>query len=443
MTTTQAAAQSSSDVDLTNCDREPIQFPGAILPHGAMLVLDPANWDVIQAAGDGEGLFGIAIEDLLGRPLAQLFSEEQIAHLRGVVADCDLAKPRHLLDPLLRVMPERPLDASMHMIDGLLVLEFEEADRTDSNARDPLSCVHEMLHGLDAFPDLHGFCQTAAERVKKVTGYDRVMIYRFMDDGSGWVFAESREERLQPFLDLHYPASDIPKQARALYLRNPLRLITQVDYDPAPLKPADNPLTGRQLDMSQALLRDVSPIHREYLRNMGVDASMSISIVREGKLWGLIACHHYSPRRLPRHLRAVCELFGAMFSLQLEARERAELFESRLASRKVLQQLMHNLAGDENYGNGLIRNTPNLLDYIHASGLALRVSNPGGVAVRVNNGITALGATPTNEQIAELTDWLTQQVEETGDGIFLTDRLGEIYAPAQAYAEVGSGLLAV
>lgn len=443
MTMTQAAPVASSDVDLTNCDREPIHIPGAILPHGAMLVIEPASWQIVQTAGDGEGLLGTSIGELVGRTAHQLLSAEQAAHLRSVVADCDLTKPRHLLDPMLRVSPERPLDASLHQIDGLLVLEFEKADRSDAHAQDPLGCVHEMLHGLDAVPTLHGFCQAAAERVKRVTGYDRVMVYRFMDDGSGWVFAESREERLQPFLDLHYPASDIPKQARALYLRNWLRLITQVDYEPAPLMPTVNPVTGQPLDMSQALLRNVSPIHRQYLRNMGVDASMSISIIREGKLWGLMACHHYSPRRLPRHLRAVCELFGAMFSLQLEARERAELFEARLASRKVLQQLMHNLAGDEDYGQGLIRNTPNLLDYIHAGGLALRISNPGGVAVRVNNGITALGVTPSEEEIAALTEWLTGKMEESGDGMFITDRLSEEWPAAKTYAAVGSGLLAV
>lgn len=140
---------------------------------------------------------------------------------------------------------------------------------------------------------------------------------------------------------------------------------------PAPLTPVCNPRTGQPLDMSFAILRDVSPVHREYLRNMGIDASMSISIIVAGKLWGLIACHHNSPRRLPRHLRAVCELFGSMFSLQLEAREKSEQFEARLASRKILQELMLNLAGVEDYAFGLTQQTPNPLDYIHGGDVAL------------------------------------------------------------------------
>lgn len=193
-----------------------------------------------------------------------------------------------------------------------------------------------MVEGFSAAPSLFSLCQMATASVRRVAQYDRVMVYRFMPDGSGWVAAESRPPEMEPFLDLHYPAADIPQQARALYLRSWLRLITQVEYDPAPLTPELNPRTGAPLDMSHAILRDVSPMHREYLRNMGINASMSISIIVAGKLWGLIACHNDSPRRLPRHLRAVCELFGLMFSLQLEAREKAEQFESRLARHFTL-----------------------------------------------------------------------------------------------------------
>ena len=213
----------------------------------------------------------------------------------------------------------------------------------------------------------------AVDRVRAVARYDRVMIYRFMPDESGWVFSESKRDDLVSFLDLHYPASDIPKQARALYVTSPIRLITQVDYDPAPLTPPLNPRTREPLDMSRAILRDVSPIHREYLRNMGVDASMSISILREGKLWGLIACHNMTPRLLPRHLRAVCELFGSMFSLQLEARQRAELFEARQQSRQGLSTIMHQLDRQDDYAAGLGEQAKNLLTYISAGGVVLRV----------------------------------------------------------------------
>ena len=428
--------------DLTNCDREPIHIPGAILPHGAMLVLDAESMEVLQAAGDTPGLLGASLRDLLGRSATTLFRSDQVESLRSLAAASDLARPRHLLDPLLRVIPGLPLDASLHRSGGSLVLEFEAADTTDRFAADPLAGVHEMVQGIDAALTLQALCQVAAERVRRVAGYDRVLVYRFMHDDSGWVIAESRESHLEPFLDLHYPAADIPKQARALYVKNWLRLITQVNYDPAPLTPAANPRTGQPLDMSQAILRDVSPIHREYLRNMGIDASMSISIIRDGKLWGLIACHHYSPRLLPRHLRAVCELFGSMFSLQLDAREKGEQFQERLASRMVLQNLMLNLAGADDYAIGLTQQSPNLLDYIHGGEPSPEGVRPGGVAVSVKGQLTFLGTTPDQEQIESLIEWLNSHVPRT-EGPFSTDRLGELWPAAAAFADVGSGVLVI
>ena len=431
-----------ASVDVTNCDREPIHIPGAILPHGAMLVLDADTLEVLQAAGDTSRLLGVPLADLLGQSAAMLFRPDQVENLRGLAAALTLAKPRHLLDPQMRVMAGQPLDASLHRSAGSLVLEFEAADPSDRFAADPLAGVQEMVCGFDDSPSLLALCQLAAERVRDVARYDRVLVYRFMQDGSGWVIAESREPHLEPFLDLHYPAADIPQQARALYVKNWLRLITQVDYDAAPLVPVANPRTGKPLDMSQAILRDVSPIHREYLRNMGIDASMSISIIRGGKLWGLIACHHYSPRILPRHLRAICELFGSMFSLQLEAREKGEQFDERLASRMVLQNLMLNLASADDYAVGLTKESPNLLDYIHGGSPSADGTIPGGVAVSVKGQLTFLGTTPSKGQIQDLIGWLNTHVPK-GDGVFSTDRLGELWPPSAAFAGVASGVLVI
>ncbi len=429
-------------VELTSCDREPIHIPGSILPHGVMLVLDGGTLEILQAAGDTLSLLGVKLENLLGQPAASLFSPAQIANLQHLAATFELAKPRHLLDPFLRVLPTVPLDASLHRSNGALVLEFEAADLTDRLATDPLAGVQEMVRGLEQPFTLHALCQLAAERVRGVAGYDRVLVYRFMQDDSGWVIAESRQPHLEPFLDLHYPAADIPQQARALYVNNWLRLITQVNYDPAPLIPTLNPHTGLPLDMSQAILRDVSPIHREYLRNMGIDASMSISIIRDGKLWGLIACHHYSQRILPRHLRAVCELFGSMFSLQLEARERGHEFNERLASRMVLQNLMLNLAAADDYAIGLTQESPNLLDYIHGGSTSTDARPHCGVAVSVDGQLTFLGITPNHEQIESLVAWLDTHVPQ-GNGVFSTDRLGEIWDEATAFANVASGILVI
>jgi light-regulated signal transduction histidine kinase (bacteriophytochrome) len=175
---------------------------------------------------------------------------------------------------------------------------------------------------------------------------------------------------------------------------------------------------------------------------MGVDASMSISIIVDGKLWGLIARHHNSPRQLPRHLRAVCELFGSIFSLQVEAREKSEQFAARLASRVVLQKLMVNLANVEDYALGLTQQSPNLLDYIHGGDSSPDGNSLGGVAVRVDGALTFLGVTPNAAEIGALCDWLATRMTDS-DGVFATDRLGEIWAPAKDFAAHGSGLLVI
>ncbi len=439
---TEQAVTTSGATDVTNCDREPIHIPGAILPHGAMLVLDDETFDIVQVAGDVTSLLGASVEDLLGHPAATVFQPQQLATLRALSANLTLLKPRHLLDPQMRVAADLPLDASLHRSDDALVLEFEAADSSDRLAADPLAAVQEMTEGLDRAPSLVALCQMAADRVREVARYDRVLVYRFMQDGSGWVIAETKRDGLEPFLDLHYPAADIPKQARALYVKNGLRLITQVNYEPAPLVPAHNPRTGKPLDMSQAMLRDVSPIHRQYLRNMGIDASMSISIILGGDLWGLIACHHYSPRRLPRHLRAVCELFGSMFSHQLEVFEKREQFNARLSSRMVLQSLMLNLAGADDYARGLTEQSPNLLDYIHGGDAKLDAQKHGGVAVSVKGKLTFLGTTPNDLQISLLVEWLNTHMPGR-EGVYATDRLGECWEPAKAFAEVASGVLVI
>jgi light-regulated signal transduction histidine kinase (bacteriophytochrome) len=437
-----AAFPRQTATNITNCDQEPIHIPGAILPHGAMLVLDSDTLEVLQVAGDVTGLLGVSTDGLLGHSAAVIFSQKQIDNLRALRANLSLLKPRHLLDPQMRVAADHPLDASLHRVDESLILEFEAADIDDRFAADPLAAVQEMIEGFDGAVSLLDLCQMAARRVRDVARYDRVLVYRFMQDESGWVIAESKRDDLPPFLDLHYPAADIPAQARALYVKNGLRLITQVDYEPAPLVPADDPRTGKPLDMSQAMLRDVSPIHRQYLRNMGIDASMSISIISGGALWGLIACHHYTQRRLPRHLRAVCELFGSMFSYQLEAFEKQDQFNARLSSRMVLQQLMLNLAGADDYARGLTEQSPNLLDYIHGGEASLEGRTRGGVAVSVGGALTYLGMTPKKSEIESLVGWLNSKLRDT-NGVFATDRLGEVFEPAKAFADVAAGLLVI
>ena len=166
---------------------------------------------------------------------------------------------------------------------------------------------------------LQALYQAIATEVHDVTGFDRVMVYRFAPDGSGAVIAEARGSAgINSFLGLNFPASDIPRQARLLYQANWIRNIPDARYAPAVIMPPLNPLTGQPLDLSHSILRSVSPVHRQYLANMGVVASVSLSLILRGQLWGLIACHHNAPRYLPHRLRDACELFAEMTSSYLE-----------------------------------------------------------------------------------------------------------------------------
>jgi len=288
-----------------------------------------------------------------------------------------------------------------------------------------------MMTRVQEASEVSAFLQATAEAVRAETGFDRVMVYRFQPDNSGVVIAEARDEELEPYLGQRYPASDIPKQARDLYLRNRIRSIPDARYTPAPLIPALNSVTGKPLDLTFSTLRSVSPIHLEYLANMGVAASTSLSLVIDGKLWGLIACHHRTPRYLSQAVRGMCELFAQMISLQLGEKLANESQGERLRMRRIHAKLVEAIVGQHRLDEAFIRNSSSsLMDYIPADGLA----------VWWEGKLTKLGQTPTDEQLAPLVTWLNASVPE---GVFMTDCLAAHFAPARDYADVASGLLAL
>ncbi len=414
--------------DLTNCDREPIHIPGAIQPHGVLLAAGARTHAIVQVAGDTEGLLGLKPSQILGHGLEALIGGAALARLRALGAT-EFTIPRSVTAFETGIEHRgQPLDAIVHQSDGMLVVELEP--RLPGPPIDALALVQSMITRVHEAPNMSGLVQGAAEEVRTATGFDRVMVYQFQPDGSGVVIAEAKVDELEPYLGQHYPASDIPKQARDLYLRNRIRLIPDARYTPQPIEPALNPLTGKPLDLTFSALRSVSPIHLEYLCNMGVTASMSLSLVIEGKLWGLIACHHRTPRRLPHEIRSVCELFAQLISLQLGEKLTNEAQGERLRWRRIHAELVEAMIAEDRPGEALIRRRPNLMDYIPADGVAVLW---GGQATR-------LGNTPTDEQLGPLVEWLNSSVPE---GVFVTDCLAAHFAPAKKYADVASGLLAL
>jgi len=414
-------------LDLTSCDREPIHIPASVQPHGALLALDPETFQIVQAGGDTQGILGGPPGSLLGQKLSDVLPQNLTQRVRLLLAtEGPIVRPLHALT--LESRDGRMIDALAHESSGLVVLELEPVQ--EKSPEDALGLMQTMLQRVQQTTTPHAFCQSMAEEVRRVSGFDRVMVYRFLPDGSGVVEAESRDSAVDSFLGLHYPASDIPRQARALYLKSWIRLIPNARYQAAPILPTVNPRDGQPLDLSYSLIRSVSPIHLEYLHNMGVTASMSLSIILGGRLWGLIACHHRTPRFLTHRLRMACELFAQMASSQLETRVAAEDFEAQLRSKRVHEELVTRMSQEGDLAEGLIRCRPNLLDYIPAE----------GVGLWFDGRYTQLGQTPNARQVAELVAWLNKNVAE---GVYFTDRLPQVYPPAAQFSDVASGIVAL
>jgi chemotaxis family two-component system sensor kinase Cph1 len=411
---------------LTDCDREPIKFPGSIQPHGALLAIDTETLHVKQAGGNTSRFFGAEPRTLLGRPVADLFNEADSALLRNAAAD-ESARVRPIQALSFTVAGEtRAADAMAHVSSGHLIIEIEPVIINPPD--DPLTRVQTMIRAVQDAGTAAEACDAIAAEVRALSGFERVIVYRFLEDGSGAVDAESREEAVEPYLGLRYPASDIPQQARELYLRNWIRLIPFAGYTPAPLLASE--AAALPLDLSLSVLRSVSPIHLEYLANMGVTASMSLSIVVDDKLWGLVACHHSAPRFLPYRLRVALELFAQMASFLLKTKTSAEDFSIRLRAKTIQQEMVADLAGESDLANGIGRFRTQLLEYIPAMGLGLWIDGK----------YTAIGNALGETQMAELIHWLNETMD---GGVFETDRLSADFPAAAGWAKTASGILAV
>ncbi|HEX2561079.1 GAF domain-containing protein, partial [Phenylobacterium sp.] len=411
----------ASEPDLTQCDREPIHIPGAVQPHGALVVLDRSALRIEQAGGGCGELLGAAPEALLGRLLM-----EAIPGAGGLSLDETFSVATYA--GAVPGSSGGELDCVAHLVGEKLVLEFEPAPARRRSAAEMARTVETIGAAFGAARTLSQLAETAAARFREITGFDRVMFYRFLPDETGSVIAEAKTDALAPFLNHRYPASDIPKQARQLYLRNVIRVIPDVGYAPSPLLAQD--LGDPPLDMSDCHLRSVSPIHIQYLKNMGVAASASLSIIRDGQLWGLAAFHHREPKGLTFDDRTLCRLLAASLSHQVASLEDAELYRDRLRTRAAEDALFSLLARGASVDEGLESHVPDLMEVVRAH----------GAAVRQGDKVTTAGLCPDPDKLLALADWLLTRREPA---VFATDSLSRIFPAASVYAERASGLLAV
>jgi chemotaxis family two-component system sensor kinase Cph1 len=415
------------EADLTTCDREPIHIPGSIQPHGVLLVLDRQSQIVEQVAGDCKAMLGVEPMRILGAAMSELLEQDIDSFVRA-----QLASPSLSIAPLMRLGVRSrcgapPLDLTLQAAGGTAIIELEPARRADTSVADPIEQLKSLLAAVQGTSTLQECCSAAAIAMRAATGFDRAMVYRFLPNGSGIVAAEDANSGLESFLGLHYPASDIPKQARELYRRNWLRAIPNIDYQPAPLQPQFNPRTGQPIDMSHCDLRSVSPIHLEYLRNMGVCASLSASIICQNELWGMLVLHHYSPRYLSADLRVACETFAQILSLHVETKVLSEKSVLRANALRIRERAIERLTGATDIAATLA--SADLLPYMGAS----------GAAVYLDGELHRVGETPASGEILALVQWLNG-IKET---LVATEFLSSLYPPAAHFAAIASGMVAV
>ncbi|MBK1625087.1 HWE histidine kinase domain-containing protein [Afifella marina] len=415
------------EVDLTNCDREPIHLLGAVQPFGFLVAVSRSSWVVTRVSRNAAEWLGREGEDLLGLPIDHVFLGQAVHtirnHLQGAVMGETVARAFGV------TMTEAGLvcDVAVHLSGDEVVVECERS--VPEPAANAAAMVRGMVARLQRTDDLRNFYRIAAREMQALTGFDRVMIYRFDHDGSGEVIAESARSGIGSFLGLHYPATDIPRQARILYEKNWLRIIPDISAEPSPVEPARDH-NDRPLDLSMSILRSVSPIHIEYLQNMGVDASMSVSILREGRLWGLFACHHYAPHHVTFERRTAAELFGQMFSLLVENRERQTEAEYEERSNTLHNKLVAVMAAEATRFESIVDHLDEIADLLVCDGIGLWVEGRA----------TLRGLTPNEDDFAGLAAHLRDRgVNE----VCAEHEIGAKYEPARRFSDRAAGMLVV
>lgn len=409
------------EAGLADCEREQIHLPGSIQPHGALLALNESQLEISHASVNSAEFLGFDSSDsLLGWKLDAL-GKALVTSVRQLLANHTLKIPR-VVTLQLDGNHSALFDCVVHRsATGQVILEFEQVCETDR------ALSMQLKSGVDAISaaaSYQSLCDVSAQLLKQVLGYCRVMVYRFDPDGHGQVFAEQCDTHLEPYLGNHYPASDIPQIARDLYLRNRVRMLVDVDYEPVPIGPSGD------VDMSMCHLRSMSPIHLQYLKNMGVASSLVTSLTIGGSLWGLIACHDAKPRGAGYPTRAAAELVSEVVAMRISALQSVTQTRIEHSIRRLDQSMIEVLAHDGDWAKALFDNAQGLLQVLDATGAALTHDDE----------ITSIGSVPDRGQLRQLTEWLD---ENAAGQLLHTNQVAAEDSQLRSVNEVTPGVLAV
>lgn len=419
--------------DLTNCERELIHLAGSIQPHGALLVLSDLSLEILQASENVDKILGRSVDELLGRPVETLGGN--IANrLRQLIASFDLAEPKPFICRTEYGDENWHFEAMVHRHSGGgIILELEPISPPAQDDFSVGDLMHERLAvAVEKFSgalSIAALSEAVVHTFRKMNGYDRVMVYKFDPDGHGEIIAEARNPKLDSLLGHRYPASDIPQRARELYVRNRVRVLTDVDYFPVPIVPRRFPPTQEDLDMSLCHLRSMSPLHLQYLRNMGVTGTLVVSLVREGRLWGLVACHHYSPRHVGYEVCAASELLAEVITARIAAIENYVHSQVEVLVRRLELRLIEATSTEGDWRLALFRNPRTLLQPLEASGAALFSDGE----------VMTAGEVPSSPELRDLLQWIEGR---TVDSMFYCSSVVRENPALASSRSTASGVLA-
>ncbi|MCF6141319.1 ATP-binding protein [Flavobacterium sp. K77] len=413
-----------SVANLLNCESEAIHIPGTIQTHGFLLAVTQGDYTVAFCSENCVDFLNKTHIELLGKKLETIFEKADIENIQEQFKEFS----DHLARPFIINYNEKTFHVTAHKSDKVIILEFEPFTEAKIDLPDLLNRMQRFTYHTERSDNLQSLCQNIADETRSITGYDRVMIYRFDKEYNGQVFAESKKEDLKPFLHLNYPHTDIPSQARELYLSNLVRMLVDVNYTPAAIFTVnDEANVNRNLDLSLSNLRSMSPIHLEYLKNMEVGATFVISIIHHKKLWGLISCHHYSPKHIPYYTRLTAHLQAIFLSSQIDVRQAADEFElAKEIGKKVVDF------------QNLLTNNPAIITKKDTLSKLKDLINADGVILHYNEENYTEGNLPSTQQIDDLINWLKSEKRSEN---FNTHQLHQHYAGATKIANSIAGVM--
>lgn len=408
------------------CGKVPLNQTNMIQPHGVLLIVDSASFKIIQLSENAGEIFGIDFKEVISKSLFDFLDKSQAEKFKERFQ----SKPVGKLPYILSFVTGDYL-ASVETPDQLLIIEIEKEKRSDTNTDSFLNIYQELKYAMtavEAANTTEEACEVAVKELKRISGFDKIMIYQFDPEWNGDVIAEVKEEGMDSYFGLKFPASDVPKQARDLYKKTPYRLIPNVEYVPVRLYPVINPSTNAFTDLSSSNLRSVAGVHLEYLKNMGVTASMSTRILVDGQLWGLIACHHRTAKYLSFEMCAVFELLSNVISAKISAVQKQDVFTYRSSMQSLYAELLEDIYKEENLHGSFEKKKNELLKLLSADGIALID----------NHQVFLVGNTPDDTDVAEIVVWLQSQ---TANKIYHNSHLSSLFEPAEKYSKIASGIL--